>query len=126
MILSPFLTPRAGALRRVALAAAIAAGLQAGNASAITLQQAYQAALQNDPAYRMNYYENEAGKEARILGRSLLLPNISANYSANKNRADQTTHFTNGPDSLIHPDYTSRSSSVQVRQPLINLDAVAR
>jgi protease secretion system outer membrane protein len=115
-----------GTLRHLAFAVGAACALCTGSAQAITLQQAYQAALQNDPTYRMNYYENEAAKENSILGRSLLLPNISANYSANKNRADQTTHFTNGPDSLIHPDYTSRSSSIQVRQPLVNLDAIAR
>ena len=126
MILSIFLIPRKGGLRRVALAAAIAAGLHAGSASAVTLQQAYQAALQNDPAYRMNFYENEAGKENAIIGRSLLLPNISASYSANKNNSDLITHFTSGPDQLISPQYLSRSTSVQVRQPLVNLDAIAR
>jgi protease secretion system outer membrane protein len=118
--------PARAGLRRAVLAAATSVALYAGHASAVTLEQAYQAALQNDPAYRMNFYENEAGKENRILGRSLLLPNVSASYSANKNRADLITHFTDGPDSLIYPQYTSRSSAIQVRQPLINLDAVAR
>lgn len=121
-----FFKPQRAVLRRVASAVAAACALQAGNASAVTLEQAYDAALQNDPTYRMNFYENEAGKESRILGRAGLLPNISGNYQANRNTADLTTHFTVGPDSLIHPQYMSRSTGVQLRQPLINLDAVAR
>ena len=42
----------------------------AGSAGAITLEQAYQAALKNDPVFRMRYFENESGKENRILGRA--------------------------------------------------------
>lgn len=65
-------------LRRVALAVGVICALHAGSASALTLQQAYEAALKNDPAYRMNFYENEFGKENRILGRASLLPSVSA------------------------------------------------
>ena len=52
-----------------ACALAVAAVLAAGNAGAVSLQQAYEAALKNDPVYRMGYYANEAAKENRILGR---------------------------------------------------------
>jgi protease secretion system outer membrane protein len=118
--------PQRGVLRRVASAIGAACALYAGTASAVTLQQAYEAALKNDPAYRMNFYENEAAKENRILGRAGLLPSISGSYSANQNHADMTTHFPSGPDSLTHPRYMSRSATVQMRQSLINLDAVTR
>ena len=110
----------------IALAAGALCALAAGSASAISLQQAYEAALQNDPAYRVNFYENEIGKENRILGRSGLLPNISANYSANQNRADIDGLDAFGRRSLTHPKYISRSSSVQLRQSIVNLDAIAR
>jgi protease secretion system outer membrane protein len=111
----------------LALGAALLAS--SSGAGAVGLLQAYQAALKNDPQYRMSYYENEAAKENAILGRSNLLPQISANYSANRNRADvDTTQETiRGPfvDST-HPRYLSHSAVVQLRQPILNLDGVVR
>jgi protease secretion system outer membrane protein len=112
-------------LRRVALAVGAICAL-AGSASAMSLQQAYEAALKNDPAYRMNFYENEFGKENRILGRAGLLPNVSASYSANRNRADVDAIDSLGRNSLTHPNYISRSTAVQLRQPIVNLEAIAR
>ena len=44
-------------LRGLAAGALMAAGmLGAGSACAITLEEAYQAALKNDPVFRMRYY----------------------------------------------------------------------
>jgi protease secretion system outer membrane protein len=113
-------------LRCVALAMGAMCAQYAGSASAISLQQAYEAALKNDPAYRMNFYENEFGKENRVLGRAGLLPNISASYSASRNRADIEALDSLGRKSLTHPNYMSRSTIVQLRQPIVNLDAIAR
>ncbi|MGZ9046625.1 MAG: TolC family outer membrane protein [Telluria sp.] len=112
-------------LRRSACALGALLALYAGSASAISLQQAYQAALKNDPAYRMNFYENEAGKENRIIGRANLLPNVAGSYNANRIRADVTQEVA-GRANTTHPRYTSRSAVVQLRQPLINFDAYAR
>ena len=113
-------------LSGIALAVGAISALHSGNALAISLQQAYEAALKNDPVYRMNFYENEVGKESRILGRSGLLPNISASYSTSRNRADIETTDALGRPSLTHPNYTSRSAVVQLRQPIVNLEAIAR
>jgi protease secretion system outer membrane protein len=113
-------------LRGVAIAVGALCAMHAGSASALSLQQAYEAALKNDPTYRMNYYENEAGKENRILGRAGLLPNISGSYSASRNRADIEAIDALGRTSLTHPNYISRSAVVQLRQPLVNLEAIAR
>lgn len=113
-------------LRRVAFAVGAICAVQAGSASALTLQQAYEAALKNDPAYRVNFYENEFGKESRILGRASLLPSVSASYSASRNRADIDAHDPLGHTSTSHPNYISRSSIVQLRQPIVNLDGIAR
>jgi protease secretion system outer membrane protein len=118
--------------RRAALALALACG--AGHAGAVTLQQAYEAALKNDPQYRMSFYEKESAKENRVLGRSSLLPSVQASYSASRNVVDQTVHSTvNIPgygdvpvDQLSHPRYISRSSVIQLRQPILNLDGIAR
>jgi len=99
--------------------------LYAGSASAMTLQQAYEAAIVNDPTYQQAVQDAEAGKEYRILGRSSLLPNVQANYSASKVRADLVTRGILG-ETPSSPQYISRSSSVSFRQTLFNLDALAR
>jgi protease secretion system outer membrane protein len=119
----------AGVLRRKGLVTAVAAAALlgvAGSAGAVSLQQAYQAALKNDPAYRMNFYENEAAKEYEVLGRSNLLPQVSASFSGSRNNADQTLMSPLGPGPTTHPHYISRSTVVQVRQPILALDAFAR
>ncbi len=113
---------------RRALAAALAAALmlQISHASALSLVQAYEAALQNDPTYLAAGHENEAGQQYKALGRSNLLPNVSVSYSKNKNRADITAPNFLGQTSTTHPEYTSSSGVVQLRQPLLNLEGFAR
>jgi protease secretion system outer membrane protein len=117
--------PNLGARLRRRVCAAAALLMAAGSAAAVTLQQAYELALKNDPAYRMNFYENESAKENRVLGRSSLLPTISGSFSGSKNVADQDLREF-GTTIPSHPRYISRSSAVQVRQPLLNLDAITR
>lgn len=118
---------RAFNLRRSACALAVL--LASGGAGAVTLEAAYQAALKNDPTFRMSFYENESTKENAVLGRSNLLPTVSAQFSTSKNVADQDT-FENtyfGPQWVpSQPRFMSRSSVVQLRQPILNLDGVAR
>jgi len=108
-------------------AAALAALLAvAGNAGAVSLQQAYELALKNDPNYRMNYYDKESAQENRIIGRSYLLPSVSASFYGARNIADQEVDVGLPQKRLDHPRYISRSSSVQVRQPILNLDGIVR
>ncbi len=110
-------------------ALALAAALAAGQAGAVTLQQAYEAALKNDPTYRMSYYDKEAAKENRILGRSNLLPSVSASFSTSRNVADTNTlqQTILGPQRVQdHPRYISRSNVIQLRQPILNLEGIAR
>lgn len=99
--------------------------LACSGAGAMNLQQAFDAALQNDPTYRSAYQDSLSGAEYKILGRSNLLPQLSASYSANKNRADLTQPTLLGI-SNTHPVYYSHSEGVQLRQTLFNLDALAR
>ena len=115
-------------MNKKALAAALLLAGVGGNAAAISLQQAYEAALKNDPQYRMNFYENESAKENRILGRSNLLPQVSASYSASRNIADLEYISSNPrvPNEVTHPRYISHSSAIQVRQPILNLDGWMR
>jgi protease secretion system outer membrane protein len=99
-------------------------------AHALSLQEAYEAALRNDPTYRMRIKEAEAGKEYAIQGRAGLLPNVSASFTGSRNIADQTTMRTNPLGVEVpeyrQPRYISRSSVVQLRQPILNLDAFVR
>ena len=98
---------------------------QAHDASALGLLQAYDAALANDPAYRAALRDNEAGQQFKVLGRSHLLPNVSANYSTSKNQGDvtRTTVLGDRTDPL---KYTSLAASIQVRQPLFYPEGAAR
>lgn len=117
-----------------AVALALGTALAAGHAGAISLQQAYEAALKNDPTYKMAYYDKESAQENRILGRSYLLPTVSGSYSASRNIVDLTQpesfvdsngNYTTGLVTT-HPTYISRTSAVQLRQPILNLDGIAR
>lgn len=112
-------------LRTLAAGALLAAGF-CGSAGAVSLEEAYQAALKNDPTFRMREFEAESGKENRILGRAQLLPQVSASHTVNRNITDRIQPNGRGQDVLDHPRYLSRSSVVQLRQPLFNMDAVQR
>jgi outer membrane protein, protease secretion system len=116
------------------------------NVSALSLMQAYEAALANDPAYLAAIQDNKAGQQYKVLGRANLLPNISANYSKNTNRAEintlrhlepvgvTTSEAPVEPDSLktqanVSPEqrkYSSLAASIQLRQSIFNLEAWAR
>jgi len=112
-------------LTRSVLGAAIGLAF-AVPAHALSLQEAYEAALRNDPTYRMRIQEAEAGKEYAIQGRAGVLPNVAASWAASRNIADQETLQNNGRTSITPPRYISRSGVLQLRQPILNLDAFVR
>jgi protease secretion system outer membrane protein len=121
-------------MRIKAIVIALGTALVASQAGAVTIQQAYEAALKNDPTYKMSYYDKEAAQENRILGRSYLLPTLSGSYSASRNivdlsnqtRLDLGNGVTVPYTQFTQPRYISRSSAVQLRQPILNLDGIAR
>ena len=113
----------AGAVAQLALGSAL---LQGGTASAMTLVQAYEAALQNDPTFLSAVQDSIAGKEYAVLGRSALLPQLSASYGASRVHADLTQPDIFGDLKTTHPVYLSHSAVVQVRQPLFAMDSWAR
>ena len=116
------------------------------DASAMSLLQAYEAALANDPAYLAAIQDNKAGQQYKVIGRASLLPNISANYSKNINKSEisttrslvpvgvTTSEPPVEPDSVkaqatISPEerkYSSLATSIQLRQSVFNLEAWAR
>ena len=96
------------------------------NASALSLMEAYEAALANDSVYRAALHENEAGQQFKIIGRANLLPNISANYAYNRVNSDITSTNILGVSSDETRNYNSENGAIQLRQPLINLEGWAR
>lgn len=111
----------------LALVRALAAGALAGagSASAMGLVQAYEAALQHDASYRSAVFEKQAGQEFRELGRSNLLPSVSANYSRYRNHADITRQTLLG-SSTEPRTYSSLVAAIQLRQPLYHPEGMAR
>ena len=91
------------------------------HAAAFGLMQAYGAALQNDPGYRAAAYEKEAGQQFKVIGRSSLLPVLSGAYTTNHNDGDITRSSV-----TQHQSYRSENANVQVRQPIINFESIAR
>ncbi|HEU4852810.1 MAG TPA: TolC family outer membrane protein [Telluria sp.] len=112
---------RAPFARRIVASAVAAIALAHGSASAITLEEAYQAALRNDPTYRAAVFGNEAGQENRALGRSYLLPSLSGSYTSQESKSDITVGRNRS-----HREYMSKSANISLRQAIFNLDAVAR
>lgn len=108
--------------RKLPLALAAAGMLLGADASALSLMQAYEAALKHDPTYLSAYFNAEGGKENRVLGRSALLPSVSGNYSKTQNRNTET-YFSGAKAAQ---DYQSLNATVQVRQTVFSLDAWAR
>jgi outer membrane protein, protease secretion system len=111
--------------QQFALILCAAALLQTQNAAALGLLPAYEAALANDPVYRSAQRDNEAGQQFRELGRSNLLPNLSANYSRNRNQADISTSSARG-EVTERRNYSGLATALQLRQPLYHPEGLAR
>jgi protease secretion system outer membrane protein len=89
---------------------------------AMSLLDAYEAALQHDPIYRSAYHENEAGQQAEAIGLASLLPNLAITHSQSKSTGTITNNQNHTSSS---GNFESQISSLTLRQPLINLEAVA-
>jgi TolC family type I secretion outer membrane protein len=102
-------------LRAIALAALSALALPGW---AIDLQQAYQAALEQDAVIRAARATAEARGERVPQARAQLLPNISASASRFRNDLDQTVPNMQGRPTTTNRNYTSGSAQIVLRQPL--------
>ena len=94
-------------------------------ANAMGLMEAYEAAVANDSVYQSATHENEAGQQFKVIGRANLLPNISANYGYNRINQDITTNNNNNSITDTR-NYNSENGSIQLRQPIFNLESWAR
>jgi outer membrane protein, protease secretion system len=90
-------------------------------ARAMSLLEAYDAALANDSVYRAALHDNEAGQQYKIIGRANLLPNVSASYAYNRINSDISASNIN-----VTRNYNSENGAIQVRQPIVNLEGWAR
>lgn len=100
----------------LALSAALA-----GPAQALGLLDAYESALQHDPVYRSAFHENEAGQQTEAINFADLLPNLSITHTQSENTGTRT--FTGQPQSPL--DFSSQVSTLSLRQPLVNMEALA-
>ncbi|WP_082522093.1 TolC family outer membrane protein [Ramlibacter sp. Leaf400] len=114
---------RRRSLRLAAAAALLAAA--AAPAFALSLIEAYELAVKNDPTYRAAQFENEAAQQFAVLGRSNLLPNVAATYSPSRNRADVTNTAVAG-GATDERRYSALSAALQLRQPLFHPEGMAR
>ncbi len=90
--------------------------------AAMSLPQAYEAALRNDPVYQSALREAEAIRESGNIGMSGLLPNVTFSYGLSKNNGEISQ--ASQPGSQV--DYVSKSLTLSARQPLFNMEAYTR
>lgn len=87
---------------------------------------AYNAALANDPQYAAAIKERDAGDANRAIGRSYLLPNLSANYATYRDWTRTTYFGQQQGDGTINEQYHAYAGGVSLRQPLLSYEGIAR
>ena len=93
---------------------------------ALDLMQAYDLALANDPTFRSATKEYEAGQASLTIGRSGLLPQLSANYYGATNKSTITQPpYTGAANFTSNQNYQSNNGGFQISQALFNLQALA-
>lgn len=85
------------------------------------LKQIYEAALLQDATIRASRAATDAGRERLPQAKAGLLPQISASAGRNTNDLNSTTPNILGNLSTINDKYLSDNRSVQLRQPLLNM-----
>lgn len=105
----------------------MSAALASAPSHAFGLLDAFAAARHNDPRYRVAWQTREAGVQEERIARAQLLPQASFTYGYNRNWLDQklespTTGQTERRSNSNYPGYSGR---VEVRQPVINMQAWA-
>lgn len=87
---------------------------------AFGLLDGFRLAQRNDPLYQAARAERDAGQANYTIGRSQLLPMVSANTSRSKVNGEREIGGTTSD-----LDYQSRSTVLQLRQPLFNMERMA-
>ena len=106
----------------VALLAAPLAQGQAGGA----FSAAFDAAVANDAEYRASRFELQSREQVVPIARAGLLPTLGASYSESRVRGDRESLNGLGQEFTQRLDYRNPVTSVQLRAPLLNLEAIHR
>jgi len=89
--------------------------------SVLDLKQVYQAALEQDANIRASRAAADSGRERLPQARAGLLPQVSASAGRNNNNLDTTAPNILGNPTTTNDQYVSDNRTLQVRQPLINM-----
>lgn len=90
--------------------------LASAGAQADTLKEIYQQALQNDHQFKAAQANLAAGREAPVIGRAGLLPQVAGDAQLAKQELD-----VSGQPQISGRDATEKSYGVSLRQPLFDL-----
>lgn len=116
-------------IRAVRIAVASAALAFAAHAHAQTaggFRAAFDAALANDAEYRAARYELDSREQNVPIARAGLLPSLGATYSESRVQGDRQSLNFLGQEFSQRLDYRNPVTSLQLRAPLFNLEAVNR
>ena len=108
---------------KTALACAMAGAALASwaQSNVLDLKQVYQAALEQDATIRASRAAADSGRERLPQARAGLLPQVSASAGRNNNNLDTTAPNILGTPTTTNDQYFSDNRTLQVRQPLINM-----
>ena len=105
----------------VAMAMTATAMTVSAQSSALDFKQVYQAALEQDATIRASRAAADSGRERLPQARAGLLPQVSASAGRNFNSLDTTSPNILGELGTTNDRYFSDNKSVQLRQPLVNM-----
>ncbi|MDR4515358.1 TolC family outer membrane protein [Nitrosomonas sp.] len=106
---------------RIVVSSFFSLAVMISSAQALSLLDAYEAALENDPLFRAAVHENEAGQQTEKIGRAGLLPNLSITHTDSESTG--TRQFSGQPQTPLN--FHSQVSALSLRQPIINMEAAA-
>lgn len=115
-----------GMTAQIRIALVFSGLLLAGTAHALDLLDAYRIAVGSDATYLAARATADAARETLPQARAGLLPQISASAGRSRNNTDQTTQGAIPGQNISRQfDYAARTTTLNVRQPLVRLVNIA-
>lgn len=103
----------------------LALGLLLSCSAEAALLDAWDSALRHDPKWRQAIAERDAGVEDYAIGRAPLLPQLNASASTGRADSDITAPGYGGIPLHYNQRYRTNLRTLQLRQSLLNLHAIA-
>lgn len=110
-----FSSTPSNALRAVSLSILV---VSAGPALSMNLQQAYQAALQQDATIRAARAAADVGDERVEQAKAMRYPNMAFSAARNRNDLSSTQRNVLGRSVTVDENYTSHNATLTLRQPV--------